>query len=88
MSGLAVDGVGGFHPRFAERRVGVDGAAEFGNRQLGADHGRGFGDQFRRVGADGGGAAAELYYGAGDGRVRMPFFAEWCEGLAAGRCEQ
>ena len=31
----------------------------------------------------GGGAAAEAYYGAGDGLVRLPFFAEWCEGLAA-----
>jgi hypothetical protein len=35
-----------------------------------------------------GGPTAEAYYGAGDGAVRAPFFAEWCEGLAAGCADE
>ena len=47
-----MEGVSGFHPCFAERRMRVNGLAEFGSGKLGADGRRRSGDQLRGVRTD------------------------------------
>ena len=66
MNRLAEHRVGRLHPRFAERRVRMDGATEFLHGQLGADSGSGLGNQFRGMGAYGSGPKQLAGGGIGD----------------------